>query len=168
MKGLGRPIKLNKVINYLDNLQAKIVFLQETHLNVSDHTKLRRRLVSQSFHSIFTSRARGVAILIHNDIPFNTSDVLADRNGRYIIVSGLMFNTPDVLANIYAPNFDDDNFLIKFLFLLPNLHSRYLINGGDFNLCLNPQLDRASQRETTVSKSAKIINSFLNDYAVTD
>uniref|UniRef100_A0A673GPH0 exodeoxyribonuclease III n=1 Tax=Sinocyclocheilus rhinocerous TaxID=307959 RepID=A0A673GPH0_9TELE len=168
VKGLGRPSKLNKVITHLDSLQAKIVFLQETHLNVSDHTKLRRRWVSQSFHSLFSSRARGVAILIHKDISFKPSDVQADRYGRYIIVSGLLFNTPVVLANVYAPNFDDDNFFIKFLSVLPNLHSSYLIIGGDFNLCLNPQLDRVSQRGTTLSKSAKIINYFLNDYAVTD
>ncbi len=49
VKGLGRPSKLNKVITHLDGLQAKIVFLQETHLNISDHTKLHRRWVSQSF-----------------------------------------------------------------------------------------------------------------------
>lgn len=156
------------MITHLDGLQAKIVFLQETHLNISDHAKLRRRWVSQSFHSLFSSRARGVAILIHKDISFNPSDVLADRNGRYIIVSGLLFNTPVILANIYAPNFDDDKFFTKFFSAIPNLHSSYLIIGGDLNLCLNPQLDRTSQRGAALSKSAKIINSFLNDYAVTD
>ncbi len=168
VKGLGRPSKLNKVITHLDGLQDKIVFLQETRLNTSDHTKLRRRWVSQSFHSLFSSRAKGVAILIHKDIYFNPSDVLADRNGRYIIVFGLLFNTPMVLASIYAPNFDDDTFFTKFLSVLPNLHSSYLIIGGDFNLCLNLQIDRASKRGEILSKSAKIIHYLLNNYAVTD
>ncbi len=71
---------------------------------------------------LFSSRARGVAILIHKDIYFNPSDVLADRNGRYIIVSGLLFNTPVVLANIYAPNFDDHNFLLLSFFLFYQIY----------------------------------------------
>ncbi len=148
--------------------KLKMVFLQETHLNISDHTKLCRRWVSQYFHSLFSSRARGVAILFHKYIYFNPSDVLADRNGIYIILSGLLFKTPVVLANIYAPNFDYNTFFTKFLSVLPNLHSSYLIIGGDFNLCLNPQLDRAFQRCAILSKSAKIIHYVLNSYAVTD
>ena len=61
VRGLGKPTKLNKVLSHLDNLGAQIAFIQETHLNVSDHTKVRRRWVSQSFHSLFNSKARGVA-----------------------------------------------------------------------------------------------------------
>ena len=40
VRGLGKPTKLNKVLSHLDNLEAQIAFIQETHLNVSDHTKV--------------------------------------------------------------------------------------------------------------------------------
>src|SRR4029434_9070315 len=83
VRGLGKPTKLNKVLSHLDNLGAQIAFIQETHLNVSDHTKVRRRWVSQSFHSIFNSKATGVAIFIHHSVPFVASNVIVDRNGHY-------------------------------------------------------------------------------------
>lgn len=168
VKGLGRPTKLNKVLAHLNTLHVQIAFLQETHLSVSEQMKLRRSWVSQSFHSLFNSRARGVAIIIHKNVMFTASDVIADRGGRYVIVTGTLFNTPVILANVYAPNYDDEGFFVKFLSSIPNLDSHQLIVGGDLNTCLDSSLDRSSKRQITTSRSAKVINSFLTDYAVVD
>lgn len=60
VRGLGKSTKLNKVLSHLDNLGAQIAFNQETHLNISDNARIRRRWVSQSFHSIFESKAVGL------------------------------------------------------------------------------------------------------------
>lgn len=60
VRGLGKSIKLNKVLSHLDNLGAEIAFIQETHLNSSDHVKIQRRWVSQAFHSMFNSKAEGL------------------------------------------------------------------------------------------------------------
>ena len=73
-----------------------------------------------------------------------------------------------MLANVYAPNYDDEVFFVRFLASIPNLDSHHLMIGGDFNTCLDPMLDRSSKRQITVSRSAKTVNSFLKDYAVAD
>lgn len=52
-------------------------------------------------------------------------------------------NTPFVLANVYAPNWDDGTFFTK-LSQIPNTDSHHLILGGDINCVLSPALERGS------------------------
>uniref|UniRef100_A0A9J7ZYM8 Endonuclease/exonuclease/phosphatase domain-containing protein n=1 Tax=Cyprinus carpio carpio TaxID=630221 RepID=A0A9J7ZYM8_CYPCA len=99
------------------------------------------------------NNSRGTAIIINKSIPFITSDVISDPNGRYIIVTGELYYTPVTLANIFAPNYDDEKFVDSVLAILPNLHSHDLILAGDFNLVMDTVLDRSSNRQQSVSKS---------------
>lgn len=167
VRGLGKPTKINRVLSHLDTLGVKVAFIQETHLTLSGHKKVNRGWVSQSFHSLFNSKARGVAILIHRSIPFISSNIIADRNGRYVIVTGSLFNTPLVLANIYAPNINDPQFFVNFFSTLPSVNSHHLVIGGDLNCCLH-NLDTTSNRTSANYKVAEVINTFLRDYGISD
>lgn len=73
-----------------------------------------------------------------------------------------------VFANVYAPNVDDVGFLKGFFSSLPDLSSYSLILGGDFNCWLDPVLDRSSSNPGIMSKSASLIQSFLDNYGVTE
>lgn len=97
VKGLNHPVKRKKALTHLKNMGAGIAFIQETHLKTLDIARLKCGWVGQLFHSTFQGKARGVAILINK----------SDPNGRYIIVTGLLYNLNVILANIYAPNCDD-------------------------------------------------------------
>lgn len=167
-KGVNAPIKRSKILQHLQHLGAHIVYLQETHLRIHDHLLLRRRWVGQVFHSKFQGKARGVAILIHRSVPFVCSEVIADSNGRFVIVSGKISNFPVILANVYAPNWDNDNFFRHLFSVLPDTSSHHLILGGDFNCWINPKLDRSSVRHNTPSKSAQVIKSFMEEFNVSD
>lgn len=72
------------------------------------------------------------------------------------------------MANVYGPNWDNEEFFKHFFFSLPDLNSRQLILGGDFNCCLDPSLDRSSNRPSTLSKSSKIIQMFMEQFAISD
>ena len=168
VKGLNSPFKRSKVLNHLQSLNTKIAFLQETHLRPADHLKLRRGWVGQLYHSSFSSKARGAAILIHKSVPFSVSQVISDPNGRFIIITGKMCGNSLILANVYGPDWDDDNFFKKNVFSLPDLHSHQLVLGGDFNCCLDPSLDRSSTKLSAMSKSAKTIQVFMEQYAISD
>lgn len=169
-KGLNNPIKRSKVLHHLDNLGAQIVFLQETHLKSSDHARLKRGWVGQTYHSSFQGKSRGAAILLHKSVPFIHSSVISDPNGRFVIVTGQIYNTHLVLANVYAPKYDDDDdaFFRRFFSTLPDMSSHCLILGGDFNCWLNPQLDRSSSKVCSPLKSNKVIQSFMEEFAVSD
>ena len=166
-KGLNQPVKRGKVLQHLQHLGAGIAFLQETHLKISDHSKLRKGWVGQLFHSTFQTKSRGTAILIHKSVPFISSSVSLDPNGRYVVVTGSIYNTKLILANVYAPNWDDSNFFHNFFSKLPDMSSHFLILGGDLNCWLSP-LDRSSRVPTTLSKSSKTIHTFLEEFSVVD
>uniref|UniRef100_A0A672F5Y5 exodeoxyribonuclease III n=1 Tax=Salarias fasciatus TaxID=181472 RepID=A0A672F5Y5_SALFA len=168
VKGLNSTAKCCNVINHLKHLNTRIAFLQETHLKPSDHSKLRRGWVGQLFHSSFSSKARGAAILIHKSVPFSVSQIISDPNGRFIIVTGKICGNNLTLANVYGPNWDNEDFFKKLFISLPDLNSSRLILGGDFNCCLDPSIDRSSNRPATLSKSSKTIQLFMDQYAVSD
>uniref|UniRef100_A0AAR2K2K2 exodeoxyribonuclease III n=1 Tax=Pygocentrus nattereri TaxID=42514 RepID=A0AAR2K2K2_PYGNA len=86
VRGLNGPVKRTKVFSHLKQLEADILLLQETHLKLDDHNRLRKPWVNQIFHSRFNCRSRGVAILISKRVQFNPSSVISDPNGRFIIV----------------------------------------------------------------------------------
>lgn len=92
------------------------------------------------------------------------SGVEADSAGRYIIVIGRINNTPVILANVYAPNWDDSTFFTH----LPNMDTHHLILGGDMNCVLSPFLDHSSPKTMAPSKTALAIQLFLNTYGMAD
>lgn len=70
--GLGHSIKRAKVFAHLNSLAADVLVLQETHIRSSEQKHLRCSWADQIFQSTFSSKARGVAIIIQRNIPFNT------------------------------------------------------------------------------------------------
>jgi len=129
VKGVNNNIKISRIMSHLQHLKGDVFFLQETHLKTSDIQRLKRAWVGHLYHSNFSARARGAAILIHRSIPFELSNILSDPNGHYVLIT----NLPIVMASIYAPNWDDDKFISNFLSSIPDIDSRHVIIGGDFN-----------------------------------
>lgn len=168
VKGLNHPIKRKKVLSHLKYLKKEIAFLKETHICSSDNERLLSGWKGQHFHSSFQAKARGVSILIGQNISLEPHSVTSDKFGRYITVSGKLFNTLVVFMNVYAPNSDDAGFFKRLFSLLPDLNKYTLILGGDLNCWLNPVLDRSSDNIGTTSKSASFIQAFLSDYGICD
>lgn len=167
-KGLNGTVKRGNTLAHLKKLGMEIGFLQETHLRNRDHNKLLTRGIGQVFHSSFNGKSRGAAILINKEIPFIASKTIPDPQGRYIIVTGKLYDNLITLVNIYAPNVDDEQFILSVLSKLPNMDSHQLIIAGDFNLVLNANLDRSSHRQASLSKSAKVIQNFMETYKIID
>lgn len=119
------------------------------------------------FQSNFQSKARGVAIVISNNVRFTVSKVQTESAGRYVIVVGELYTLP-----VFSPVFMHQIgtilcFLIIFFSLLPNMSTHNLIIGGDIN-CILSSLDRSTLRKTPLTKSAQSINLFLETYGIAD
>ena len=169
VKGLNNHVKRNGVLTHLQHLKVGIAYLQEPHLRDINCSLLRRGWVGQIFHLFFQARARGAAILIEKNIPFEPSSVVKDRNGRYIIVSGKLFNRNVVLANVYAPNSDDAAFLEISFFLDTNAYSEVssLILWDTLKAYLRGQIISfiANKNSTLNKKRLDILNQIHNiDY----
>lgn len=168
VKGMNAPVKRSRVFSHLKQLKADVLFLQETNLRLEDHIRLRKTWVDHIFHSKFNSRSRGVAILINKRIQFTLTDIIADPNGRFVIVSGSLFQTPVLLVNVYAPNWDDVEFANKLLSSLPNLNTHKLILAGDLNCSIDPVLDRSNPKSISPSGMAKAFSAFMKQNGCID
>lgn len=121
---MNGPVKCSRIFSHLKQLKTDVLFLQETHLRLEDHTRLRKSWVNHIFHYKFNNRSREVEILINKLIQFSLNAIIADPNGRYVIVSGLLFQTPVLLVNVYASNWDGAEFVNKLLSSLPNFYTQ--------------------------------------------
>lgn len=168
VKGLNGPIKRARVFSHLKKLKVGLAFLQETHITAADQIRLKKNWVGQSFHSSFTTKARGVSILIHKSILFTPSKVICDPQGRFLIVPGSLFNIPIILVNAYAPNWDDSSFISKLFSLIPDLDTHRLILAGDFNTVIDPSMDRSCPKTLTRSKMSQILSDLTHKIGCVD
>lgn len=93
--------------------------LQETHLSDNEHLKLNRDWVGQVYFSSCASnfRKRGTAILINKHLPFIFENQIRDPEGRFILVTGLIFGLHITMMSFYAPNEDSPKFISKMILL---------------------------------------------------
>lgn len=110
VRGLKNPSKRVKIFSHRHDLQADILFLQETHIKHTEALKLKCSWIGQIFQSAFSAKARGVAILIRKNIPFQHISTKTDPNGCFIIVTGTILTVHVTLLNLYVPNFDNPDF----------------------------------------------------------
>lgn len=166
VNGLNGPVKRKRVLTHLKKLRIDIAFIQETHLTAQEHKKLKRDWVGHVLSSSFTSRARGVAILINKNTPVTIGETIIDPSGRYVLVHCQIYSEPWTLLNLYAPNYDDESF-IQDIFLKVSGGRQNILVGGDFNFCLDPVMDKST---STVSKTkaAKTTLAFMEDLNLTD
>ena len=144
VRGLGHPIKRKRVLTFLKKEKVDIVFLQETHLSDEEHKKLKRDWVGQVYFSSFASNKRGVAVLIHKKIPFIFKEQYGDKEGRHVLIRGMLYGQELSLLNVYAPNGDSPKFMMDMITLFNQYNTDLGIVAGDFNCCMNSNLDKSS------------------------
>lgn len=98
------PNKRTRKLLKLKKEKDQVVYLQATHVDQKEHSKLTRNGFKYKFSSSHPSgRKRGVAILISNKLRYDHQTEIKDKEGRYILIKGqlhfLMFMSPQV-ANL--------------------------------------------------------------------
>uniref|UniRef100_H3AQ15 exodeoxyribonuclease III n=1 Tax=Latimeria chalumnae TaxID=7897 RepID=H3AQ15_LATCH len=153
---INHPIKRKRILSFLKAHQVHVAMLQETHLTQVEHDKLRRDWVGQCFYSSFSSKARGVAILIRKNLPLQCLSQVTDPAGHFVVVHGRWGAKPITFASMYAPNIDDPLVIQNFFLQLAQFPSPWVI-GGDFNRPLNTVMDRSSPVQVAQTLMAKTI-----------
>uniref|UniRef100_A0A3Q1BRK9 exodeoxyribonuclease III n=1 Tax=Amphiprion ocellaris TaxID=80972 RepID=A0A3Q1BRK9_AMPOC len=168
--GIRSQTKRVKIMDYVSKLKADILLLQETHLLQSEEKCLSDSNYSIIFSSCYNSRQRGVSILVHKRIPFTLNSTVTDSEGRYIIIQATIFNKLYSIVNLYAPNNEDPAFFHTVFSHLADLSANSTtIIGGDFNIVLNPSVDRSnSPIHVKQSQSVKVIHDYMKDFGLDD
>lgn len=146
VNGLGNPIKRKKVMTSLKREKYDVIFLQETHMSTEESKRLCGGWIGHVFYSVGSSKSKGVIILISKHLQFKCIKQITDDLGRIVIVLAEIQGQTLILANIYAPNGDDQTFFIDLERKLQAAGSHDLVLGGDFNLLMDPLLDHSGAR----------------------
>lgn len=142
VKGLNSPQKRRLALNYFHKIKAHIVAVQETHFKCSAPPRFSDSRFTQCFTSNGPAKKAGVAILFSQQCQFSLTSQHADSEGRYLILVGLLENVEVTIASYYAPNTGQLSFYRKFCEVLSQRAKGAVLTLGDFNMVLDPGLDK--------------------------
>lgn len=171
-RGLGDTSKRILVFNWLQSNYKGIIFLQETHSTVETEKAWSNQWGGKIIFCHGTSRSRGVAILLSPDISSDIVSYETDGDGRFIAAVVELNDHRVVLCNIYAPTKDKPIEQKVFLDRTKEKLSPYMdediLIGGDFNVCIEPAMDKKGGVEESQSVVAKALISLQEEFQLTD
>lgn len=139
-RGLGDKVKRKLVFDWLKEQHKGIILLQETHSTPDQEVAWKRQWGAPIHFSHGESNSGGVAILLPHNEQYTLKQILADREGRILILEMEIEGKNFILGNVYAPTKDKVDKQLNFLNILRQMITEYIdsdiIIGGDFNVCL--------------------------------
>ena len=173
VRGLGDRTKRHAVFKWLEKHRYDVVFLQETHTTASVETVWNKEWKGASFFSHGSSSSRGCCILIRNGVDFKVQTVVADNDGRYILLRCFINDDYFSLVNVYCPNPEKDQVLfLDKLNLLFTQHSISVLDdvilGGDWNFVKDPYLDKSGGNYITKQNSLSKLNNLMSKLNISD
>lgn len=168
VRGLNNAKKCKQVIQYMQRHAVDIACLQETHLAKPNTSQFARGWGPHRYFSNYSGYARGVAILIHNRIPFQLLSLLLDPEGRYVILHGRMMEHIITIVSVYAPNNDCPEFFHSLQPLLSKYRNWGIVLGGDLNILLSTELDSSKSLPHSKPRALKALSELCSDLALVD
>lgn len=161
-------VKRKKILTYLKKKKADIALIQETHLNNEEAAKLKREWVGQEYHSTFSSRRRGVSILIRKNIDCQIHKHVSHKEGRWVILDVTLEGQRMTIANIYAPNSVNTDFFHEVCNLIRNMGNNNIIIGGDFNQVRDLIMDKTHRPIQTNTAGVMSIDVLSEELGLVD
>lgn len=163
VRGLRDRVKRTAVLTYLKSQKADITALVETHITGHLQTALKKTWVGWSYQS------RGVSIIIAKKVQFELVSLESDQQGRFLFLNALIGGNPLlVLASYIPPPFalEVERKGLAFLARNPSTPAVWM---GDFNMVMNPALDRPLQEGSPRSSLQHTrLSRLLTEFALTD
>ena len=151
-RGLRNGSKRRGLFNWLKKYhdsETSFVLLQETHSTPDMEATWKKEYGSNIIFNHGSSKSGGTAILIPKNVDVNVLKIERFQNGRCVAIEAKLNsdNGDNVfIANVYAPTQDHTQEQVAMLNDLYNITEQYLhcslIIGGDFNLCMDPVVDK--------------------------
>ena len=110
VRGLSNFRKRRAIFTWCRKQKADLIFLQETHSTKENEYKWKKEWGSKIIFSHGSSNARGVAVLIKRGLDIVVEQELLNSNGRLIVLKSLIKDKRYLLANIYGPNKNAEEF----------------------------------------------------------
>ncbi len=100
----------------------------------------------------------------------NVHEKISDKNGRFLILDVTLNDIRYTLVGVYGPNSDSPDFWGNVNEKIEQFDNENIIVAGDFNVALNPTLDRVGARpnNTYMQNSRIFINNWLEESELVD
>ena len=166
--GLRDNQKRKEVFIYAKQ-KADIVCLQETHSMSEDEKFWRNQWHGVTFYVHGTEKSRGVFVGIKSGTPISVEKVISDKEGRYVIVQYEHQQKRICFSKYICPNRDIPQFFVSLFKKLEDCDGARIL-CGDFNVVLDPEVDRYSKRGLVSNNklSMETINSYIEDTQMVD
>ena len=148
IRGINKHSKRIAVFNWVKSKQFDIMFLQETYSAEADERAWQTDWGGNVYWSHGSKHSRGVCILVKEGFDLEVTDMIADINGRYIIMKVIIQGEYINLMNVYAPNCNNEK-VIFFKELHRNIkrlgmdRNDIIIAAGDWNTIISANIDKA-------------------------
>jgi len=173
VRGINEFKKRRSIFNWIRKHQVHIAFLQETYSSVEKENQWQNEWGGNIIFRHGTKHSRGTAVLLANNIDYKVIEVKSDSSGRIIVLQLEIEDEKVCLINVYAPN--EENAQIAFFNNLKNLMSQgeikenyQLVIGGDFNLVLNPDLDKKGGLLNTKIRARERLIELIEEFNLID
>lgn len=166
---LSHPVKRKKILDYIHKQIAEIILLQETKLDEKLAETLKGNQYTEALCSGAKGKKNGIITVISKRSRINLTSHSTDKQGRWIISKLQKEYSEFFVTNIYAPTNDDSEFweeLEDNIKLIPD--SATSVIAGDFNLTLDPIIDRNSSCKFKPKKSHTALKHLCNRFNMLD
>lgn len=163
VNGLNSKNKRDRVLAYLNNLNADIILLQETKIiNETTLNKIKLEWKGQSFWDLGSRNARGTAILIKETDKIQVIDHFIGNTGRLSKITCKTDTLKLNIINVYCPKNSTER-----AHFIPSIKDHLsddcpTIIGGDFNFIEDTHLDQSGnyrQKSKNAIKAMDMVKS---------
>ena len=167
-RGLKGKQKRRDVLHYLRNKTVSIICLQDVHFDKNMESIVKAEWGGEAYFSSFSSNARGVVILLSNNLDYKIHASLTDKEGNWVALDISINNVRVTLVTIYGPNEDKPTFYDGIKRVVENLDNPHCILCGDWNLVQDQTLDTFNYFHVNNPKARKTVLEIKNHFNLID
>lgn len=171
-RGLGDGRKRRTIFQWLKKYHSGVILLQETHSTRSSENEWKREWGGDIYFNHGSSLARGVAVLFPKHFNVTVDNCIRDDNGRFLLLDINCEDYSITIGNIYAPTKDHEAEQITFIEYVRDrmfeFGDKNIVLGGDFNVCIEPAIDKCGGTNELKSAYAHQIEDLLELYNLCD
>lgn len=146
----------------LHHYRADVVFLQETHFLQGTNIKLYSPRFPTWFYSD-TPKSRSKGVGFSGSVRFSELGRLADPEGRFLLLKGMVDKKKLTLVNVYCPNKNPTTFKKGLLSKLVEFREGEVVMAGDLNFCMDHEYDSTSRAQGTSKAQLIMIKKQLKE-----
>ena len=168
VRGLVNNKKRREIFYFLHREPFDVIFLQETHSSKNTINRWRTEWRADIYASHGTTNSKGVEILIKKNAGIKVLSQKSDKNWLFIILKCKISNNVYLLVNVYGPNMDNPIFFSNFTEVIDEMGVDLKIIAGDFNLVLNPSVDKKGGIPVMHGNAKENLRSYMDQNSLLD